>query len=172
MHSNAFLPRTVGVVGTSLHPRNVIPSFSTMISNIFFAWRSLNSSFGKKNIPIPYSLSFPILILAALQALLKNLWEIWSMIPTPSPVSPAASLPARCSNVSTIFNALSTVWWFLTPLIFTQAPIPQLSCSKLGSYNPGIWFVCFISIHPFSMYCLVFFLIIPKFSLVVKYEFS
>ena len=30
-------------------------------------------------------------------------------IPTPSPVSPAASLPARCSNCSTIFNALLTV---------------------------------------------------------------
>ena len=43
--------------------------------------------------------------LGSVQAFLKNLWEIWRRIPTPSPVLPSASLPARCSRCSTIFNA-------------------------------------------------------------------
>ena len=66
----------------------------------------------------------------------KNLWEICRRIPTPSPVLPSASFPARCSRFSTMHSARSTVWWLLIPLLFTTAPIPQLSCSNVGLYKP------------------------------------
>ena len=64
-----------------------------------------------------------------------NLWGTWSSRPTPSPVSPAASFPARCSSFSTIFSAPSTVSWDFRPLMSTTAPMPQASCSKRGLYN-------------------------------------
>ena len=107
-----------------------------MISNIFFACARLISCCGKKNCAMPYSLSSPISNPSFLQAFLKNLWEIWRRIPTPSPVLPSASLPARCSRCSTIFNAFATVSWVFLPLMLTTAPIPQLSCSNSGRYRP------------------------------------
>ena len=55
--------------------------------------------------------------------------------PTPSPTSPVASFPARCSRFSTIFSAFSTVERDFTPLMFTPAPMPQLSCSSCGQYR-------------------------------------
>ena len=73
IQSTAFLPRTLGKVGTSLQPRNSSPSFSTIISNIFLARFLASSSCGKKNMPIPYSLSLPILIPSGLTAFSKNL---------------------------------------------------------------------------------------------------
>ena len=60
----------------SLQPRNFKPAFARMISSIFFAWFLFNSSWGKKNIPIPYSRSPPIWIPASRQTLEKNRWEI------------------------------------------------------------------------------------------------
>jgi len=97
-----------------------------MISNIFFACARLISCCGKKNCAMPYSLSSPISNPSFLQAFLKNLWEIWRRIPTPSPVLPSASLPARCSRCSTIFNAFATVSWVFLPLILTTAPVVML----------------------------------------------
>ena len=137
MQSKALCPRTSGTIGTVRHPRNSSPSFSTTISSIFFAWFLSSSSCGKKNIPTPYSLSPPISKPSSFVTLLKKRWEIWSKIPTPSPVFPSASFPARCSNVSTMVSACSTVAWVLIPLIFTTAPIPQLSCSNSGLYKGG-----------------------------------
>lgn len=87
-----------------------------MISNIFFACARLISCCGKKNCAIPYSLSPPISKPSFLQAFLKNLCEICRRIPTPSPVLPSASLPARCSRCSTILSALATVSWVFLPL--------------------------------------------------------
>ena len=136
MHSLALCPRTSGITGTFLHPRSSSPSFSTMISNIFFAWARLISCCGKKNCAIPYSLSSPISKPSFLQAFLKNLWEICRRIPTPSPVFPSASLPARCSRCSTILRAFATVSCVFFPLMLTTAPIPQLSCSNSWRYRP------------------------------------
>ena len=65
-----------------------------------------------------------------------HLWEICRRIPTPSPVFPSASFPARCSRFSTIFRAFSTVVWLLIPLLLMTAPIPQLSCSNCCRYKP------------------------------------
>ena len=108
-----------------------------MISNIFFAWFRFSSFCGKKNTPTPYSRSPPNEKPRVEQALEKNLCDICNKIPTPSPVLPSASLPALCSRFSTIFNAFSTVAWDFSPLIFTTAPIPQLSCSKEERYSPS-----------------------------------
>ena len=41
------------------------------------------------------------------QAFLKNLWEICTKIPTPSPVLPSASLPALCSNPELTLSQLA-----------------------------------------------------------------
>ncbi len=130
IQSTAFFPRIEGLVGTFLQPRNSNPSFFTIISNIFMAWFLSSSFCGKKNMPIPYSLSFPISNPNGFTAFWKNLWEICSIMPTPSPVFPSASFPARCSKFSTILSAFSTVWCDRTPFILTTAPIPQLSCSN------------------------------------------
>src|SRR5699024_8955894 len=70
-------------------------------------------------------------------ALEKNLWLICSRMPTPSPVRPSASLPARCSRCSTMVSASLTVWWLLRPWMSTTAPMPQASCSNRGSYRPA-----------------------------------
>ena len=135
IHSTALCPNTSGLVGTSLQPRNERPSFSTMISNIFLAWFLWSSSCGKKNIPTPYSLSSPIKMPRVFVTFVKNLCGICVKIPTPSPVLPSASLPALCSKFSTIFNAFSTVSRLFFPLMFTHAPIPQLSCSNSSLYK-------------------------------------
>ena len=137
IHSLALCPSTSGTVGTVLHPRSSSPSFSTIISNIFFAWFRFSSFCGKKNMPTPYSRSPPNEKPRVEQALEKNLCDICNKIPTPSPVLPSASLPALCSRFSTIFNAFSTVAWDFSPLMFTTAPIPQLSCSKEERYSPS-----------------------------------
>ena len=136
IHSTARFPRISGAIGTSRHARNSIPSLAMMFSNIFFAWFLFNSSCGKKNIPTPYSRSPPMSIPSFSATLLKNLWEICKRIPTPSPVFPSPSFPARCSRLATISNAFFTVLCVFFPLILTIAPIPQLSCSNRGSYKP------------------------------------
>ena len=53
MHSKARLPIAVPSKGTGLQPSTLSPSFSAMISNIFFAWFLNSSNCGKKNIPTP-----------------------------------------------------------------------------------------------------------------------
>ena len=106
-----------------------------MISNIFFAWFRRSSSWGKKTKATPYSRSPPSAMPDAFVTLAKNLCGICVRIPTPSPVLPSASLPALCSRFSTIFRAFVTVARLFSPLIFTQAPIPQLSCSKDSRYK-------------------------------------
>ena len=136
IQSLAFCPSTWAWVGTSRQPSSTSPSFSTMTSNIFFAWLRFSSSCGKKNIPTPKSRSPPSSMPSGFTAFEKNLCDTCSRIPTPSPVFPSASLPARCFRFSTIFNACSTVPWLLRPLTSTTAPIPQLSCSNAGSYIP------------------------------------
>ena len=130
IHSTALCPSTEGTVGTSRQPKSGSPSFAAMISNIFFACPRCNSSCGKKNVPTPYSRSPPISKPRSFVTFFINLWGICVRIPTPSPVSPSASFPARCSRFSTILSAFSTMARLFLPLIFTQAPIPQLSCSN------------------------------------------
>ena len=105
MQESALCPRTCGQMSTFLQPRNFRPSFCAMVSNIFFARFSANSFCGKKNMPTPYSLSPPMLIPSSEQTFLKNLCGIWVKIPTPSPVFPSASFPARCSRCSTMVRA-------------------------------------------------------------------
>ena len=144
IQSKAFLPITVLSVGTSLQPRSSAPSFSQIISSIFFAWAHLSSSCGKKNIPTPYSLEFGSSRDNSFATLLKKSCEIWISIPTPSPVSPEASLPARCWSFSTIDNASLTILCDCSPLMLTTAPIPQASCSNSGLYSV---FCSFMSIY-------------------------
>ena len=105
IQARARLPSTSGQVGTSRQPRNSSPSFSRMISNIFLAWLRRSSSCGKKNMPTPYSRSSPISIPHSAHTREKKRCEICVRMPTPSPVSPLASFPARCSRCSTIFSA-------------------------------------------------------------------
>ena len=88
--------------------------------------------------PTPYSRSSPSWIPKGFVTFTINLWGTWVRIPTPSPVSPSASLPALCSKFSTIFKAFSTVPWLFFPLISTHAPIPQLSCSNTSRYRGAI----------------------------------
>ena len=133
----ALWPSTSGQVGTSRQPKKGSPSFLQTISNNFLAWLRLSSSCGKKNIPMPYSRSLPISRPSSAAAFWKNLSLICVKIPTPSPVLPSASLPARCSRCSTICSASSMVLWLLRPLISTTAPMPQLSCSNCGLYSPA-----------------------------------
>ena len=47
------------------------------------------------------------------------------MIPTPSPVVPGASLPARWARRSTMASACSTVRWVYLPSRSATAPTPQ-----------------------------------------------
>ena len=131
------MPSTDGSTGTFRQPRNVRPSLATMTSKMFFAWLRFSSSCGRKNIPTPYSRSEGKEKPRGSQTLEKNLCEICNKIPTPSPVLPSASLPALCSRFSTIFSASATVSWLFAPLMFTTAPIPQLSCSNSGRYKPS-----------------------------------
>ena len=133
----ALWPSTSGQVRTSRQPKKGSPSFLQTISNNFLAWLRLSSSCGKKNIPMPYSRSLPISRPSSAAAFWKNLSLICVKIPTPSPVLPSASLPARCSRCSTICSASSMVLWLLRPLISTTAPMPQLSCSNCGLYSPA-----------------------------------
>mgnify|MGYP007116398016 CR=1 FL=1 len=58
------------------HPRSSRPSFSTMISNIFFAWARLISCCGKKSWATPYSLSPPISKPSFLQTFLKFVGDL------------------------------------------------------------------------------------------------
>ncbi len=67
MQSRAFLPRTSAFTGTLRQPRNLRPSAFTQASKRTFSasalrLRSVSEAHGKKNWPIPYSLSpsFPI----------------------------------------------------------------------------------------------------------------
>jgi hypothetical protein len=114
------------------------------------------SFWGKKNIPTPYSRSLPSRMFSSSATLEKNLWLICSRMPTPSPVLPSASLPARCSSRSTMDSASSTVWWLLRPLMSTTAPMPQASCSNCGSYRPRVVFcsVKFSIVFPILFTCL------------------
>ncbi len=104
-----------------------MPSLATITSNIFLAWLRFRVSWGKKNMPTP-GRAKP----ASSAALAKKRWESCTRMPTPSPVSPSASLPARCSSFSTIFSASSTVRWLGRPCMSTTAPMPQASCSNSG----------------------------------------
>ena len=137
MQARALWPSTSGSVGTSRQPKKGRPSFLHTISNSFLAWLRRSSSCGKKNMPTPYSRSRPKVMPSSAAAFWKNVSLICVRMPTPSPVLPSASLPARCSRCSTICSASSMVLWLLRPLISTTAPMPQLSCSKRGSYNPA-----------------------------------
>ena len=82
--------------------------------------------------PTPYSRAPGREMPASAAALTKKAWGIWVRMPTPSPVSPWASLPARCSSFSTIFRASSTVRRLARPCMSTTAPMPQESCSNSG----------------------------------------
>ena len=137
MQSRAVLPRISGATGTLRQPRKASPSLRVTSSNSFMARARRCSSWGKKNIPTPYSRSPPMEMFSSSAALEKNLWLICSRMPTPSPVRPSASLPARCSRCSTMVSASLTVWWLLRPWMSTTAPMPQASCSNRGSYRPA-----------------------------------
>lgn len=100
--------------------------------------------------PTPYSRSSPMEVPSGFVTFLKNLWGIWVRIPTPSPVFPSASFPALCSRFSTILRAFSTLSRLFTPLMLTQAPIPQLSCSNSGLYKGAPGCVLFTSNMAFS----------------------
>ena len=130
--SSALLPRIEGEVGTSRQHTNSIPLLSMIFSKSFFARSRLSSFCGKKNIPTPKSPLFPRSAPSFFASFIKKLYGICTSIPTPSPVLPSASLPARCSSFSTIVRAFSTTYRDCSPLMFTTAPIPQLSCSNLG----------------------------------------
>ena len=136
IQSRAFWPTASGLTGTSRHARNSSPSLRVTSSNSFIACARRCSFWGKKNMPTPYSRSLPKEMFISSATLEKNLWLICNMMPTPSPVLPSASLPARCSRRSTMESASLTVWWLLRPLISTTAPMPQASCSNWGSYRP------------------------------------
>ena len=137
IQSRAVLPKISGATGTLRHARKARPSLRVTSSNSFIARARRCSSWGKKNIPTPYSRSPPMEMFSSSATLEKNLWLICSRMPTPSPVLPSASLPARCSRCSTMVSASLTVWWLLRPWISTTAPMPQASCSNLGSYRPA-----------------------------------
>ena len=149
MQSRAFWPTASGSTGTLRQARNSSPSLRVTTSNSFMAWARMCSFWGKKNMPTPYSRSLPRRMLRSSATLEKNLWLICSRMPTPSPVLPSASFPARCSSRSTMHKASSTVWWLLRPLMSTTAPMPQASCSNCGSYRPR---VCVCSVK----FCIVF----------------
>lgn len=157
IQSRAFCPTASGSTGTSRHARNSSPSLRVTTSNSFIACARRCSFWGKKNIPTPYSRSLPSRMFSSSATLEKNLWLICSRMPTPSPVLPSASLPARCSSRSTMDSASSTVWWLLRPLMSTTAPMPQASCSNCGSYRPRVVFcsVKFSIVFPILFTCLL-----------------
>lgn len=82
----------------------------------------------------------------SLAAATKKGWQICRRIPTPSPVWPEASFPARCSRCSTISRASSTVWREGRPHRSTTAPMPQASCPRFSGF---ILHICsLIDSHP------------------------
>lgn len=82
----------------------------------------------------------------SLAAATKKGWRICRRIPTPSPVWPEASFPARCSRCSTISRASSTVWREGRPHRSTTAPMPQASCPRFSGF---ILHICsLIDSHP------------------------
>ena len=133
IHSRAFSPKTSLKTGTFLQPRTFSPKAEHSASKRDCSASTSTLSWGKKNCPIPYSPSLPSTIPVSPAVFLKKSWQIWSKIPTPSPVFPEASFPALCSSFSTIESARSTTFRLLIPSMLTTAPIPQLSCSKEGS---------------------------------------
>src|SRR5690349_15538404 len=58
------------------------------------------------------------------------------MIPAPSPELFSQPQAPRCSIFSNTVNASAICWCDLLPLMLATKPIPQASCSYLGSYRP------------------------------------
>ena len=126
------------VTGTSRQPKNCRPSFCRHDLKQLFGLIALSSSCGKKNMPMPYSRSFPrVMPSSAATFWRKNLSLICVRMPTPSPVLPSASLPARCSRCSTICSASSMVWWLFAALDVHDRTDAAVVMLKLGAVQPG-----------------------------------
>ncbi len=113
------------------HPRKERPSFSTMISNIFFACFFAQLILRKeKHANAVLSLP-PKLDSQTFRHLLKNLCGIWVRIPRRLPSS-LRILPCPMPRSPQSSERLLTVWRLFFPLIFTQVRYRSLSCSNSG----------------------------------------
>ena len=106
MQSRAFWPSTSGWVGTSRQPRKVQPLLGRDDLQHLLGLGPLQARpRGRRTCPRRSPGDRPGRCPSAAAAFTISLWGTWIIRPTPSPVSPAASLPARCSSFSTIFRA-------------------------------------------------------------------
>src|SRR5215471_6076852 len=68
--------------------------------------------------------------------LARNLCGVCTKIPAPSPARGSAPTAPRCSRLSRIVSASSTILWDLCPLMSAINPTPQESFSSAGSNKP------------------------------------
>ena len=133
MQARALLPSTLAATGTSRQPRKPRPSFCTMTSNIFMAWRRCSSPAGKRTCPR----RTPARRAVRCQGLCR-LWQNSGAGPGSRcrrrrRVLPSASLPARCSRFSTMVSASATTWWLLRPRRSATAPMPAVVVLPRGA---------------------------------------
>src|SRR5579863_1025267 len=68
--------------------------------------------------------------------LARNLCGVCTRMPAPSPARGSAPTAPRCSRLSRIVNASSTIWCDLRPFMSAINPTPQESFSSAGSNRP------------------------------------
>src|SRR6516165_3798221 len=73
---------------------------------------------------------------SAAVCLARNLCGICTRIPAPSPARGSAPTAPRCSRLSRIVSASSTILCDLRPLMSAINPTPQESFSSAGSNKP------------------------------------
>src|SRR5262249_40682688 len=97
-------------------------------------WRA--TSCGRNSVPTAYSpgAGSPKPSFCALAA--KNLCGICVRMPAPSPARGSAPTAPRCSRLSRMVSASSTILCDLRPLISAMNPTPQESFSRAGSNSP------------------------------------
>ena len=95
-----------------------------------------SSSCGRNSAPTAYSPGAGNLKPSSAAFLAKNLCGICTRMPAPSPARGSAPTAPRCSRLTRIVSASSTILCDLRPLISAINPTPQESFSSAGSNRP------------------------------------
>src|SRR5579862_147380 len=100
------------------------------------SWRH-GASCGRNTTPTAYSPGAGSLKPSAADCLAKNLCGVCTRMPAPSPARGSAPTAPRCSRLTRIVSASSTILCDLRPLISAMNPTPQESFSSAGSNRPN-----------------------------------
>ena len=99
------------------------------------SWRH-GASCGRNSAPTAYSPGAGSLKPSAAACLAKNLCGVCTRMPAPSPARGSAPTAPRCSRLTRIVSASSTILCDLRPLISAMNPTPQEFFSSAGSNRP------------------------------------